>query len=549
MLKTIFIYLIVFLFLGFTPECIGQDNDPELAKLHNELLKAKKDTSRVLVLLKIAGYYKMTNADSALVYAKSAYNLAHLEGFKIERAAVALANVYSIQNDFLRSTEYLMEAYKEAEKAGNTKQYASIFNSMGTNYLMLKNNEQAKKYFILANKYSTGYRSRFITTYNIGQAYMYLNNYAEAQKYYEDAMKIAESEKNDKDIALIYNRLGALNHLNKYFEKGLYYFRKVQDMNLPNNDFDNTLNMNCIVESYLQLKRYNEGIKMGLIVDSVAEANGFLSTLVDNSLSLSDLYSQNGDPAKALDFYKKYDSLKDSMMNLENAKQINLLNLQFETKQKEERIEALKKEMQLKRVLNYVYIVLCLLAIVIFVFLIRYFKQRNKILVFEKEKLEQQREKEALKKKKLEIELFERDREILMHVMQINQQKEMLSTFQEQVDSIIDTKEPELFYESVQQLKSTIGAKIKVTDDWGQIKMHFEKVHPAFFSQLKTEYENLTVNELKLCAYIKLKFSIKEISRLLNVNHTSIQMSRYRLKKKLGIPENINIDDFIASRN
>ncbi len=549
MLKSIFIYSIVFLFLGFTSECIGQDNDPELAKLHNELHNAKKDTSRILALLKIAGYYKMINTDSSLVYAKSAYKLAHLEGFIIERAAVALANAYSIQNDFLRSTEYLMEAYKEAEKTRNTKQYAFILNSMGTNYLMLKNNEQAKKYFILANKYSIGYRSRFITTYNIGQANMYLYNYTEAQKYYEDAMKIAESEKNDKDIALVYNRLGALNHLNKYFEKGLYYFKKVRDMNLPNDDYDNTLNMNCIAESYLQLKRYDEGIKMGLFVDSVAEANSFLSLLVDNSQTLSDLYNQNGNPAKALDYYKKYTSHKDSLMTLENTKQINFLNLQFETKQKEERIEALNREMQLKRVLNYVYIVAGLLTIIILVFFIRNFKQRNKILVLEKERMEQQREKEALLKKKLEMELFERDREILMHVMQINQQKEMLSTFQEQVDSIVDKQEPELLYESVNQLKSAIGAKIKVTDDWEQIKMHFEKVHPAFFSQLKTEYENLTVNELKLCAYIKLKFSIKEISRLLSVNHTSIQMSRYRLKKKLGIPENVNIDDFIASRN
>jgi len=549
MLKLIFIYFIFFLFFVFTPKCIGQDNDPELAKLYNELHKAKKDTSRVLALLNISDYYKSIDPDSALVYAKSAYNLAHLEMFKIEKAAVALGNAYCMLDDYLSSTEYLIEAYEEAKKSGNTRQYASIFNSMGTNYLMLNNVEQAKNYFILANKYSYDYRSRFSTTQNIAQAYLYLNNYTEAKKYYEDAMKMAKSEKNDKDIAKSYNRLGELNYLNNYFEKGLYYFRKVLDMNLPYNDYINTANMNCIAKSYMKLERYNEGIKMGLIVDSVAEANGFLSLLVDNCLDLSSLYNNNGEPAKALDYYKKYADLKDSIINLENTKQINFLNLQFETKQKEERIEALKKEMQLKRVLNYVYIVAGLLSIIIFVFLIRNFNQRNKILVLEKENLEQHREKEALKKNKLEMELLERDREILMHVMHINQQKEILSVFQDEVDSIIDKEEPELFYKSVKKLKSTIRAKIKVTDGWEQIKMHFEKVHPAFFSQLKSEYKDLTVNELKLCAYIKLKLSIKEISRMLNVNHTSIQMSRYRLKKKIGIPENVNIDDFIANRN
>lgn len=549
MLKSILIYFIVFLFFVFSPKCIGQDNNPELAKLYNELHKAKKDTSRILALIKIASYYKMIYPDSALVYAKSAYKLAHLEGFKIEKAAVALANSYCMLDDYLSSTEYLMEAYEEAKKVGDTRQYAPIFNSMGLNYLMLKNYEQAKKYFILGNKYSYDYRTRFVSTNNIGQAYMYLSNYTEAKKYYEDAMKMAESEKNDKDIASIYNRLGALNHLNSYFEKGLYYFRKVLDMNLPNYDYNNTLNMQCMVESYQNLGNFHEGIKMAVKVDSIAKSNNFLVINRDIYLNLSQLYDSINNSKLALKYYIMYSALKDSISGLETTKQINFLNLQFETKQKEERIEALKKEMQLKRFLNYVYIVAGLLTIIILVFLIRYFKQRNKILVLEKENLEQHREKEALQKKKLEIELFERDREILMHVMQINKQKEMLSIFQDEVDSIIDKKEPELIYKSVKQLKSTIRTKIKVTDGWEQIKMHFEKVHPAFFSQLKSEHENLTVNELKLCAYIKLKLSIKEISRLLNVNHTSIQMSRYRLKKKLNIPESVNIDDFIANRN
>ena len=97
----------------------------------------------------------------------------------------------------------------------------------------------------------------------------------------------------------------------------------------------------------------------------------------------------------------------------------------------------------------------------------------------------------------------------------------------------------------LKQLNAAIKSKLDLSDDWDQIKVHFEKVHPEFFIRIKDDYPDLTVNDLKLCAYSKLKFSNKEIGRLLNINTSSVQVSRYRLKRKMNLPEEINFDDFV----
>ena len=159
-----------------------------------------------------------------------------------------------------------------------------------------------------------------------------------------------------------------------------------------------------------------------------------------------------------------------------------------------------------------------------------------------------EKEKDALAKQKLELELHEKHREILTHSLQINQQKEVFSGINSKLVNILKLEDPLKIKQSVNLLNAEVKASVDLSDDWAQIKLHFEKVHPQFFITLKNEYPGLSNNELKLCAYVKLKFSNKEISRLLNVNSASIHVARFRLKKKMNLPEEISFDEFILTK-
>ena len=196
--------------------------------------------------------------------------------------------------------------------------------------------------------------------------------------------------------------------------------------------------------------------------------------------------------------------------------------------------------------MNKIYIIIGISVFLAFFYFIKNMRQKVKILQYERERLMQQREQEKLKKQALELELDLKHSEILNNVLQINQQKELFTSILTDVDKIIKS-EPEKIMGYVKLLTEGIKNKIDLSDDWEQIKLYFEKVHPGFFDNLKNDYPDLLLSDLKLITYTKLKFSNKEIGRLLDINPGSVQVCRYRLKKKMNIPEEVNFVNFMTT--
>ena len=83
---------------------------------------------------------------------------------------------------------------------------------------------------------------------------------------------------------------------------------------------------------------------------------------------------------------------------------------------------------------------------------------------------------------------------------------------------------------------------------WKSIKTHFENVHPNFFSKLEQNFPNLTSNDHKLLAFLKMKLSNKEIAIILNVSRRAVEQAKRRVKKKLGMdPDNMDIIGFVEN--
>jgi ligand-binding sensor domain-containing protein len=85
----------------------------------------------------------------------------------------------------------------------------------------------------------------------------------------------------------------------------------------------------------------------------------------------------------------------------------------------------------------------------------------------------------------------------------------------------------------------------KNDDDWNRFAIYFDEVHNNFLSTLKTKFPQLSPTDLKLCAYLRLNLSSKEIAQLLNISLKGVEVSRYRLRKKLNLPSEINLFDYI----
>ena len=87
----------------------------------------------------------------------------------------------------------------------------------------------------------------------------------------------------------------------------------------------------------------------------------------------------------------------------------------------------------------------------------------------------------------------------------------------------------------------------KMKKNWEQFAVHFDKVHSDFLVSLKNQHPNLTPGELKLCAYLRLNLSSKEIAQIMNITIKSVELGRYRLRKKLQIQPDINLNNFLLN--
>ena len=192
-------------------------------------------------------------------------------------------------------------------------------------------------------------------------------------------------------------------------------------------------------------------------------------------------------------------------------------------------------------------------AVIIALFLIGYnsfykrkLKRQRKTLekenkrLLEIQELEAQKEIIRLKNEQLQKDIEGKNRELAVATMSTLKRNEFLNTIKAELETIKgETK--------TKQLIKSINARLKNNDDWEYFKKAFDNSDQPLFSQLKEAHPSLTKNDLKLCAYLRLNLSSKEIAPLLNISVHSVEIKRYRLRKKMGLKRSQGIVEYIMT--
>lgn len=160
------------------------------------------------------------------------------------------------------------------------------------------------------------------------------------------------------------------------------------------------------------------------------------------------------------------------------------------------------------------------------------------------ERIEAEKEINRLQKEKYQADIDHKNRQLTSTTLQVNNKNKILEEIEGVLKELTD-KSPSNPAKQYRQISMIIRDNKNLDKDWEQFQLHFEEVHPNFFEKLKTSYPNLTETDLKHCAYIRIGFSTKEIARLLNVTPRSVQVSRYRMKKKMELDESQDLRDMI----
>ncbi len=149
-----------------------------------------------------------------------------------------------------------------------------------------------------------------------------------------------------------------------------------------------------------------------------------------------------------------------------------------------------------------------------------------------------------LRNEKLETEIQLKNKELATTTINLVQKGEVLHKIKDEFMRMKkvsnESENPEDFKKIIRMLEPE-----KVKKDWEQFALHFNQVHDEFLVAIKKEYPALTPNEIKLCAYLRLNISSKEIAHIMNITIKSVELSRYRLRKKLQLPPEVNLFNFL----
>ena len=151
----------------------------------------------------------------------------------------------------------------------------------------------------------------------------------------------------------------------------------------------------------------------------------------------------------------------------------------------------------------------------------------------------------SLKNEKLKNEVNFKNKELATTTMHLVQRGKLMSKIKVGLIDIQDANDDKKNKELNKVLK-LINEAEKSDSDWDHFAIHFDQVHSDFLGTLKNKFPSLSSTDLKICAYLKMNLSSKEIAQLMSVTTGAVEVSRYRLRKKLNLPQNVNLFDYLV---
>ncbi|WP_162555725.1 tetratricopeptide repeat protein [Reichenbachiella versicolor] len=256
---------------------------------------------------------------------------------------------------------------------------------------------------------------------------------------------------------------------------------------------------------------------------------------------LAALFYELGNGGKAYDYLLKSKEIGDRLFNVKTDHAQSLFDMKnkYQDKVKEQEAELKEREIEIAQnqqeyfnlQLSFALVFLFMVVIVLFV------KGRSQIKKHRVEKAHNKQMAEA-EREKLEAINEVKNKELTSFALQLIEKETKISELVSYIkDNVPDSKEKQ----------RTIDQSTQKSDFWEEFNARFTQVHTGFYKKLLESYPNLTPTELKHCALVKLKFSSKEMAHLLNISVGSIHIARHRLRKKLDLNREDNLETFIAS--
>lgn len=524
MKRKLLIYLLLFWFAS-NANAQKQVNTDSLQRLLN---KSIPDTSKISILNVLAEEHLYIDQEKMHAYALSALELSK-ETANMKGIAVAYNNLgiyHRVKGRYDEAIDFHFKSLDMMEELEDIDGIARCYNLIGIIYYSLEHWDLSLEYYLLAldinykhddKKWIAG------NCNNIGMIYEQQKEYEKAYEYYHKSLEINIELGNKNWIANNYGNIGSL-YQKTGNPQSLEYFQKRLKINEEQKDSMGIASSNHLIGNYF----FNEGLtakSISYLINSheLAESIRALSIQASASEILSKAFNKLEDYKSAL-YYEKLNKLYSGRLkHATNTEKITRLEMKY-SYDKEQQIEAhdFERSKLVQTLLAFV-----LLSILIFSIYI-YNKLRHKA---RKQKLAQSSMK--LGNHLLEEELAFKGKMLQDNISYLLEINELFTAIISKFDKIqVQSKA-----ENKQIIREIIGSiQTGMNDDvWEEFDIRFNQIHKEFYQKLNELFPDLSVNDKKLCAYLKLKMTSREIAILTSMSIKSIETARSRLRKRLNI--------------
>ena len=255
---------------------------------------------------------------------------------------------------------------------------------------------------------------------------------------------------------------------------------------------------------------------------------------------MSEAFAAKGETDSAYKYLREYDGCRDRELAQDRILGMSKLENRATMERFGAELFRLREEKRLQRQIAWVAFGGGMMIFALICWLLWMGRRKARA---EKRLLEAENRQQAMVNDSIRDELDSRTRELTSIALEMSPRNALLKDVAGRMSELVRTgKLPEdegnAMIRKVESLLSSDG-------EWQNFKIHFEQVHPDFFTRLKERFPDLSKNELRLCAYIRLNMSAKEIAQVLSVRADTVNTSRYRLRKKIGLPPGTSLDSFI----
>ena len=553
--RSIDLITLILVCLFIQNQTIGQQHT--IDSLSNRLAMAKDDSSRISILIKLAETTITQDQKKAIEYSEIAVEEGKKNG-TWQCLAPAINNsgkIYFRAGLMDKAAERLVQYLELIREHGTKKEIAYALFNLGTVRLDLQDNDKAEEYLKKAVQLLNEYAKENSTSIlpldliqvnnNLGIINKQKGDYQKAVEYFDTGVDIAR--KNPEHSQTLGSLLASRGEILSLFKKRSEAKKDLNEaIQIAHNSQNKMLEsaslllIGQVFEADNNESRALEYFKQGYQL-AVEQGSNELLHEIANQLSTS--FQKIGKPDSALRYLTISNEFAEKIKRDKAPEELTKGEVKEQYIEKE-KVELVKHKSEIQK---FVLLLLISVAIAGF-FILMYYTYKRKHQIAEQNNTKIEANLNRLKAEKSELEKtlnIERKDSAAQAIINI-QKDEVIGEVVEKL-RIHTNQIPKSDNELIATIIRDLG-RLNNQRSWEEFELRFTKVHPEFSAKLQTAHPNLSVNEKRICSFLHLNMTSKEISDITGQSSKTIDMARTRLRNKLGLTnQGMSLTEYLAS--